>query len=358
MEFITNIFDFIKPGIPLFIALILGLAALAGLRRLLEKRYEGEADKNMRLQAIMLLLSFVVLVVVIIVSPMNDSQKGQILSLVGIVLSAAIALSSTTFVGNIMAGLMLRTVKGFKVGDFISVGDSFGRVSERGLFHIEIQTEQRDLITLPNLHLVTNPVKVIRPSGTIVCAEVSLGYDLPRTRVKEVLLAAAEKCGLSEPFVHVIELKDYSVVYRLSGLLSETKQLLTARSKIREGMLDALHAAKMEIVSPTFMNTRQLPIDLKFIPKVNHDDDQTDSTIKPEEIVFDKAEEAVSVEQLRQRFENFGTEIKGLEKSLKETASADEKSRLEAQLERLKKSREAVGERLNREIEKAHGEEH
>jgi hypothetical protein len=61
---------------------------------------------------------------------------------------------------------------------------------------------------------------------------------------------------------------------------------------------------------------------------------------------------------LRQRFENFGTGIKGLEKSLKEGASEDDKSRPEAQLERLKKSREAVGERLNREIEKANGQDH
>ena len=44
----------------------------------------------------------------------------------------------------------------------------FGRVTERGLFHTEIQTEDRDLVTLPNLYLVTNPVKVVRTFLTVL----------------------------------------------------------------------------------------------------------------------------------------------------------------------------------------------
>ena len=51
-------------------------------------------------------------------------------------------------------------------GDFISAGDQFGRVTERGLFHTEIQTETRDLTTVPNLFLVTHPVTTVRSSGT------------------------------------------------------------------------------------------------------------------------------------------------------------------------------------------------
>ena len=62
----------------------------------------------------------------------------------------------------------LRAVRNFRMGDFIRVAEHFGRVSERGLFHTEIQTENRDLTTLPNLFLVTHPVTTIRTSGTIV----------------------------------------------------------------------------------------------------------------------------------------------------------------------------------------------
>ena len=62
------------------------------------------------------------------------------LGLLGLVLTGIIGLSSTSFVSNAMAGLMLRSVGSFRSGDFIEVQGNFGRVSARGLFHTEIQT--------------------------------------------------------------------------------------------------------------------------------------------------------------------------------------------------------------------------
>jgi small conductance mechanosensitive channel len=357
MNILTDFFGFFRPGIPLVAALVFGSLMLMGIRALLDKRYKGQADKSMKLQLIMMMLSFVLLVVVIIVSPINDSQKGQILSLIGIVLSATIALSATTFVGNAMAGFMLRSIRGFKVGDFISVSDNFGRVSERGLFHTEIQTEQRDLITLPNLHLVTHPVKVVRSSGTIVWAEVSLGYDVPRTRIKTALLKAGEQCGLQEAFVHVMNLGDYSVVYRISGLLTEVKQLVSARSRIRECTLDELHASGIEIVSPTFMNTRPLTSEAKFIPKTIRESAPSRGEAAPEDIVFDKAEDAVTVAQLRASHEEMSAEIKALEKSAKETEDPTQKSAIQVQIDTMKTAHRELGVRVDEEQQKADNNE-
>ena len=55
----------------------------------------------------------------------------------------------------------------FRSGDFIRVKEYFGRVTERGLLDTEIQTETRELISIPNAFLISNPVQVIRSSGTI-----------------------------------------------------------------------------------------------------------------------------------------------------------------------------------------------
>lgn len=93
-------------------------------------------------------------------------------------------------------------------------GEHFGRVSKRGLFHTEIQTEDRDLITLPNLYLVSHPVTTVRNSGTIISSTVSLGYDVPRGRIEASLLRAAQNAGLQDPFVRIFELGDFSVSYR------------------------------------------------------------------------------------------------------------------------------------------------
>ncbi len=70
-----------------------------------------------------------------------------------------------------------------------------------GSSYSEDRSEDRDLTTLPNLYLVTTPVTVVRSSGTIVSATVSLGYDVPRSRIEALLKQAAERAELVEPFV-------------------------------------------------------------------------------------------------------------------------------------------------------------
>ena len=97
-----------------------------------------------------------------------------------------------------MAGFMLRGVNNFKLGDFLRVGEQFGRVTERGFFHTEIQTENRDLTTLPNIYLVSQPVTVVRSSGTVISAEVSLGYDVPVESTKRLLAQAAVDVELAD----------------------------------------------------------------------------------------------------------------------------------------------------------------
>jgi small conductance mechanosensitive channel len=251
-----------------------------------------------------------------------------------------IAVASTTFVANAMAGLMLRTVRAFRPGDFVEVGDHFGRVTERGLFHTEIQTENRDLTTLPNLYLVSTPVKVVRHSGTIVSATVSLGYDLPQKKIRLLLVQAAQEAGLQEPFVQILDLGDFSVSYRVAGFLAEVKQLLTARSYLRSLILDTLHQAEVEIVSPAFMNQRRLgERDRALPPKSSLVSEPVEEAADdvPEELIFDKAEEAGRLEQLRLERDKLLAEVAELENRLKVADSA-ERSQLESEVE-LRRSR-------------------
>ena len=61
---------------------------------------------------------------VIMILPLDSrSRAASYLSFLGILISAAIALSSTTFLGNALAGLLLQSVKNFRIGDFIQVGE-------------------------------------------------------------------------------------------------------------------------------------------------------------------------------------------------------------------------------------------
>lgn len=346
MEIVRELYEGARSFLPAGVALVCIVVVIVAARYILGKRYAGLPGHRFRSQVITLVLAFAGLIIIILTLPIGDTRQGQLLSLIGILLSAAIALSSTTFVGNAMAGMMMRALRNFRPGDFIRVGKHFGRVSDRGLFHIEIQTEDRNLTTLPNLYLVTNPVKVTRSSGTIISAELSLGYDLPRTRISELLIEAARAAQLQEPFVYITSLGDFSITYRISGLLTDVKQLLSAQSHLHENVVDRLHLDGVEIVSPTFMNTRAVPEGKAFIPQMVQPAAEAEPTPKaiPEDLVFDKADEAESLEKLAERYDAIGKELEETREKLKNAGSDEERERLEDRADRLGTTRERLAD--------------
>jgi len=265
-------FDKVYQAIPDYLPLIIVTAVVLITLRFIQwlwlgKKFDAFSDRKIIPQVLMLVFGIVGAVFIILALPISDTLRGNILSLLGLVMTGVMALSSTTFVANAFAGSMLRLTRSFRIGDYIKVGDQGGRVTERGIFHTEIQTEDRDLTTFPNLYLVTNAVTVVRASGTIISSKISLGYDVAHTRVEELLIAAAKKVELKDTYVHVIELGDFSITYKVSGFLEDIKVILTTRSNLKKAMLDTLHEANVEIVSPSFMNQRPQKDGVVFIPK-------------------------------------------------------------------------------------------
>ncbi len=322
--------------------LVLALAVIAGVVFVLwganwcllcRNKNLGEEQRFPR-RIVMGVLVLIGCVVVLLVVPVGHDIRTQLIGLLGLLLSVVIALASTTFVANAMAGLMLRAVRSFGLGDFIQVGEQFGRVTERGLFHIEIQTEDRDLTTLPNLYLVSHPVKVVRYSGTVVSATLSLGYDVPHKQVVSLLTEAAESAELQDPFVQVKELGNFSVTYRIAGLLTEVNQLLTVRSNLRAKVLTTLHAAGVEIVSPAFMTQRRLGEEQLVLPPDASESADVNSV--PEERIFDKADQAAELERLRAERRASEAKIVELEAQVK-TADEAECPGLESEIAQLRR---------------------
>ncbi|WP_269620159.1 mechanosensitive ion channel domain-containing protein [Zhongshania sp. BJYM1] len=316
-------------------------------RKIFSVQKDHGADIRYREQGTKLVFRLSGLLLGITTFPMESELRGQLLSLVGLLLSAAIALSSTSVMGNLMAGFMLRTVNSFRAGDYIEFRNELGRVSQRGLLHVEFQNETSELVTVPNLLLVQEPYNVVRASGTVVSAEVSLGYDVDRRDIEKALLSAIEAAELGDGFVQIRNLGDFSVNYRASGWLNEAGLLVSARSRLRGKMLDALHDAGIEIVSPSFMNQRPLPPELKFIPKRKKaSQPEEDKNGHAEEILFSKAEVASAVE-------NIEGKIKKLKEKLKTEAEEGEedidREAIKAELAKLTEELETARENAKEE---------
>lgn len=277
---------------------------------LLGKQTQLSTEKRLPRQFLLLGLCIVSVIIIVLVLPINESSRNQLLALFGVLLSGVIAFSSTTIVSNLMAGVVLRFNKPFRTGDYVKSQNFAGRVTQLGLLDTEIQTEERTLVHIANSLVVNHPVEVVRSSGTIISADVSLGYDVSHQVVEKHLLQAAKSIGLSDSFVHITELGNFSINYKLRGLLEDTKSMLTSKSRLHAAILDELHRHNIEIMSPSIMAQRPVPSEHVFIAK---------STKKPtknkanepslhEQVAFDKAERAENLEaqiaQLQEDIEN------------------------------------------------------
>lgn len=343
---IVWLFDLIPLAVVFMIFLGIRLAIMKFEKRR-EKTHGSEGKFAYQATQAFLLLGLIISI--IIASPMDGDTKGQVLQLVTVGITAVIALSSTTLVANAMGGLMLKMMRNFKPGDYISVAGEEGRVITMGLVHTEVQNGFRDIVSVPNQLMVSNATTVVRSSGTYISANIGLGYDVPHSQVQELCVEAAKTAGLEDPFVHVMELGDFSVSYRVAGFLPEVKRLLTARSRLRKSILATLHSAGVEIASPTLMIQRVFDKQAKIIPtNVSSADLQATFHGAIEEKVFDIAEGAEKVEALRAERDQLLVTIEEAREVLSAAEGDEDKGKAGAHVERLEKTLEHHNKRIER----------
>lgn len=319
----------------LLLAFGLGLGIWSVRWVLIARRHDLSNERKFPRQLILLALSFIAVVVVILVLPIGENSRNKLFGLVGLLVSGTIAFSSTGLLSNFMGGVLLRSTKSFNIGDFIRVEQHFGRVTERGLFDTEMQTEARELISLPNAYLISHPITTTRRSGAIVSTTLSLGYDVHHSLVEPLLLSAADAIGLKESWVLVLEMGNFSVTYRVSGLLEDIELLITAHSNLRRSVLDTLHDHGVEIMSPSYMNQRRSVEGETTIPPTRVVPSPAEFK-GGEHVAFDKAKEASEKEDEKQRLTIEIQELQEVPKELAEQDEAERLARLDSARGRLK----------------------
>ena len=334
---ISIIKSLLEPG-----SVILILVILLFLNNWIFKKMKSvSSDRLIGKRTITFLLIFVGILVFILSLPIDKSLKGQILSFLGIVISAGIALSSTTILGNLIAGIMNKTMKRFRNGDLIKLGDMQGRVVRKNAFHTEIQLEDSNIVTIPNLYIASNPVKLTRKINTVVSASVSLGYDISRHKIEEALKEAAVAANLKDPYVYIMELGDYSVVYKIHGFLEDSSMYFSTVSLLNGKVMDVLHEKGIEIVSPSFMNQRNID-KTSFIPRKQVKKEPEKPNKSPEELIFDEAIEAEEIEKKKDYLKKLEDKKEELKEKLKNEKDEKETDQLKSSIERIEKLIEKI----------------
>ncbi len=322
---------------PVFVIVLFGAILWANSKLFKRVDFVFSKDKqNIYKGMISLFLLLIGVVVFIFSLPINENTKSQILSLLGIVLSAGIALSSTTMLSNLIAGFMNSNDGRFKVGDLVEVENIKGRVTKNSFFYTEIQLPDSNFITVPNLFLANKPLKNTRKSDTIISTEVSLGYDISRKLIEKALKKGAKKAGLTKTFVYITSLGDFSIVYKISGFLEDSDNYFSTYYSLNKYVLDALHDDNIEIVSPSFMNQRQIG-DKEFIAKLEKKNEAEESL--NEDQIFDKAKTFEKLESTKEK----------LQKKLDTVQDKEEKSKIKEKMKKIENTKERVENDINEE---------
>ncbi|MDZ7741400.1 MAG: mechanosensitive ion channel [Bacteroidota bacterium] len=273
------------------------------------------------------------------------------LSFLGIIISAGIALSSTTVLGNLIAGIMNNSMKRYRNGDLITVSEYQGRVTKRSMFHTEIQLEDSNFITIPNLYIATNPVKLTRKTNSVISSSVSLGYDVAREKIEAALKEAATLSGLKDPYVYITGLGDYSATYKIHGFLEDTNKFFSTSSRLNALVMDTLHQNGIEIVSPAFMNQRRVE-DKKFVPKPVPVKKKAEEAVSPEELVFDEAIKSGKIEKKKDVLKEMAEKTGAMKEKLKEEKDSQEKERIKTSIEQLETMRDRIQKSIEEEENK------
>ena len=208
-----------------------------------------------------LLIIAMTIVVVFPYLPGSDSPAFQGVSIfVGVLLS----LGSTTAVANVVAGIVITFTRAFRIGDYVRISDTEGKIIERTAFVTRIRTPKNVEVSIPNAAIMSDKVinfsTQAKKSGIALHTGVTIGYDVPWPKVQELLLSAADATEhLNDdpaPFVLQKSLDDNYVAYELNAFTNRADRRPRIYSALHANILDAFHSAGVEITSPHYRAIR------------------------------------------------------------------------------------------------------
>ncbi len=215
------------------------------------------------------------------------------LQLIGLAGGAVIAFSSSTLIANGMAGVMIKLTKPYDVGDVMSFKEHFGKVYHIGLLHTEVQTLHREIVNVPNLLAISDVIVNYTEGNYLVNVTINLGYDVSHTLAEKLLLEAVSRTSrLKQGFVLMTEMSAFGVDYEVNALLDNVEKKIRKESELRKNIFDVFFENNVQIMTPTYMMTKQLYHDETVLPD-GHQKGPKRGVRKPERVMFEKAEEII-----------------------------------------------------------------
>ncbi|MGI9550378.1 MAG: mechanosensitive ion channel family protein, partial [Aurantibacter sp.] len=114
----------------------------------------------------------------------------------------AVGMALQGSLGNFASGILILTLKPYKIGDWIQVEDKFGRVEEIGIFSTDVLTPGNKILIIPNSKITDSVVTNFSEKGVIrLELEVTMPYEESFPRVMRIIEDALKEVPkiLSDP---------------------------------------------------------------------------------------------------------------------------------------------------------------
>ena len=196
----------------------------------------------------------------VIIAPYLPGEESPAFKGIGVFLGVLVSLGSTSAVSNVVAGIILTYTRGFRVGDWVTIGDNTGEVTQQALLATHIKTPKNVEVTIPNSVVLGSHVQnfsmLAQTSGVILHTSVTIGYDAPWRTIHELLINAALKTKyiLRDPVPFVLQnaLDDSYVEYQINAYTRTPLEMVNIYSELHGNIQDSFYEAGVEIMSPIF----------------------------------------------------------------------------------------------------------
>ncbi len=199
---LDNIIKFAPSVIGAILILWIGFKVIKKLISLVEKLLQKSNLSDSIRPFILSILSVILKVAVILAAA---GVAGVDLSIFATIIGAsvlAIGLSLQGSLGNLASGLLVLSLKPYKVGDWIDIDGRFGKVSEIGIFHTTVITPGNKTLIIPNSKATSDVITNYSEKDVIrLEIDITMPYSESYPKVKKIILNAIEPITdiLNEP---------------------------------------------------------------------------------------------------------------------------------------------------------------
>jgi small-conductance mechanosensitive channel len=207
----------------------------------------------------------IIAVAFVLILPNLPAAQSSAFRGVSIFVAVLVSLGSTAAVANMVAGVVLTYTRAFRIGDRVRIADTVGNVEEKSLFVTRVTTPKNVEIAIPNAmvlanHVVNFSARARTSPGLILHTTVTIGYDIPKDTVTQLLIEAARSTqeieSDPEPFVLITNLDDFYISYEINAYTKRARPMASTYSELHSNIVDRFNQAGVEIMSPHYSAIR------------------------------------------------------------------------------------------------------